>query len=121
MGEREPATRAVDANDLVLPMGSVAATVVASVTGAQRMNRTALTNIAPDIFRKRLLVEGYFRSNMAESVLRDYYRHITRPLSAGNQATSHVYQLDVIAQGQTQWRREGVEVPAGATVIVVVQ
>ena len=30
------------------------------------MNRTALTNIAPDIFRKRLLVEGYFRSDMSE-------------------------------------------------------
>jgi hypothetical protein len=50
---------------------------IASVIGAQRMNRTALTNIAPDIFRKRLLVEGYFRSDMAESVLRDYFRHIT--------------------------------------------
>ena len=41
------------------------------------MNRTALTNIAPDIFRKRLLVEGYFHSEMAESVLRDYFQHIT--------------------------------------------
>ena len=28
----------------------------------------------------RLLVEGYFQSNMAESVLRDYFRHITREL-----------------------------------------
>jgi hypothetical protein len=89
MWDRDPATRAGDANDLVwgspkprkvLPMGSVAATVVASVTGAQRMNRTALTNIAPDIFRKRLLVEGYFQSNMTESVLRDYFRHITSEL-----------------------------------------
>jgi hypothetical protein len=34
------------------------------------VNSTALTNIAPDIFRKRLLVEGYFHSEMAESVLR---------------------------------------------------
>jgi hypothetical protein len=44
------------------------------------MNRTALTNIAPDIFRKRLLVEGYFQNDMAESVLRDYFRHITSVL-----------------------------------------
>jgi hypothetical protein len=44
------------------------------------MNRTALTNIAPNIFRKRLLVEGYFQSDMGESVLRDYFRHITREL-----------------------------------------
>ena len=44
------------------------------------MNRTALTNIAPDIFRKRLLIEGYFRSDMADKVLRDYFQHITREL-----------------------------------------
>jgi hypothetical protein len=44
------------------------------------MNRTALTNIAPDIFRKRLLIEGYFQSDMAEGVLRDYFRHITSEL-----------------------------------------
>jgi S-adenosylmethionine decarboxylase len=44
------------------------------------MNRTALTNIAPDIFRKRLLIEGYFQSDMTESVLRDYFRHITSEL-----------------------------------------
>ena len=44
------------------------------------MNRSPLTNIAPDIFRKRLLVEGYFRSEMAESVLRDYFQHITGAL-----------------------------------------
>ena len=45
------------------------------------MNRTALTNIAPDIFRKRLLVEGYFQSDMAESVLRDYFRHKDRAVA----------------------------------------
>ena len=44
------------------------------------MNRTALTTIAPDIFRKRLLVEGYFQSDMTEGVLRDYFRHITGQL-----------------------------------------
>jgi len=44
------------------------------------MNRTALTNIAPDIFRKRLLIEGYFRSDMADKVLRDYFQHITGEL-----------------------------------------
>ena len=44
------------------------------------MNRTALTNIAPDVFRKRLLIEGYFQRAVVESVLRDYFRHITREL-----------------------------------------
>jgi hypothetical protein len=50
------------------------------MAGTPRVNRTALTSIAPEIFRKRLLVEGYFQSNMAESVLRDYFRHITGEL-----------------------------------------
>ena len=44
------------------------------------MNKTALTNIAPEIFRKRLLIEGYFRSDMGESVLLDYFQQITREL-----------------------------------------
>jgi S-adenosylmethionine decarboxylase len=44
------------------------------------MNRTALTTIAPDIFRKRLLIEGYFQSDMTEDVLREYFRHITGEL-----------------------------------------
>jgi hypothetical protein len=33
------------------------------------MNRTALTSIAPEIFRKRLLVEGYFQSSMGQAAI----------------------------------------------------
>lgn len=44
------------------------------------MNRTALTRIAPDIFRKRLLIEGYFRTEVSADVLRRYFAHITREL-----------------------------------------
>jgi hypothetical protein len=59
------------------PAGRFDGTVVSDArAGAHEMNRTALTNIALDIFRKRLLIEGYFQSDMAESVLRDYFRHI---------------------------------------------
>ncbi len=43
------------------------------------------------------------------------------PLSSGYLATSHTYHLDVIAAGQTVYRRDNVEIPAGATLIVVVQ
>jgi hypothetical protein len=61
--------------------GRFVGTVVSGArAGAHEMNRTALTNIAPDIFRKRLLIEGYFQGDMAESVLRDYFRHITSEL-----------------------------------------
>jgi hypothetical protein len=63
-----------------LPELVIAAVVSGTRAGAHQMNRTALTNIAPDIFRKRLLIEGYFQRDMAESVLRDYFRHITSEL-----------------------------------------
>ena|SRR5687768_4063400 len=44
------------------------------------MNKTPLTNIAPDIFRKRLLVEGYFGADVTEDSLRDYFSQITGKL-----------------------------------------
>lgn len=44
------------------------------------MNTTPLTNIAPEIFRKRLLVEGYFRVEVTEDRLRDYFSRITSGL-----------------------------------------
>lgn len=45
------------------------------------MNRTALTSIAPDIFRKRLLVEGYFGTGVTHETLLGYFEHITRELN----------------------------------------
>ena len=44
------------------------------------MNTTPLTNIAPEIFRKRLLVEGYFGVEVNEDSLRDYFSRITSGL-----------------------------------------
>ncbi len=44
------------------------------------MNQTALTNIAPEIFRKRLLVEGYFAVEVNEDTLRNYFSRITSEL-----------------------------------------
>ena len=44
------------------------------------MNQTALTNIAPEVFRKRLLVEGYFDVEVTEDVLRGYFSRITGEL-----------------------------------------
>lgn len=44
------------------------------------MNRTALTTIAPNIFCKRLLVEGYFDIDITVEVLREYFRHFTQSL-----------------------------------------
>ena len=44
------------------------------------MNTTPLTNIAPEIFRKRLLVEGYFNVEVTEDALRGYFSRITSGL-----------------------------------------
>ena len=44
------------------------------------MNTTPLTNIAPEVFRKRLLVEGYFGVAVTEDSLRDYFSRITAGL-----------------------------------------
>lgn len=44
------------------------------------MNRTPLTTIAPEIFRKRLIVEGYFGAEMGEEPIRDYFTGVTSAL-----------------------------------------
>jgi len=44
------------------------------------MNTIALTNIAPEIFRKRLLIEGYFGVKVTAQTLSDYFSHITSEL-----------------------------------------
>jgi hypothetical protein len=44
------------------------------------MNTTPLTNIAPEVFRKRLLVEGYFSLEVTEDSLRGYFSRITAGL-----------------------------------------
>jgi hypothetical protein len=44
------------------------------------MNRQPLTDIAPQVFRKRLLVEGFFTSTIDEATLERYFEHVTASL-----------------------------------------
>ena len=44
------------------------------------MNTTPLTNIAPEIFRKRLLIEGYFGVEITSETLKQYFAHVTSEL-----------------------------------------
>lgn len=44
------------------------------------MNHTPLTTIAPDIFRKRLLIEGYFGRDVSAETLETYFEHLTGEL-----------------------------------------
>jgi S-adenosylmethionine decarboxylase len=48
--------------------------------GDRTVNKTALTTIAPDIFRKRLIVEGYFRRDVTDETLLAYFEDVTRGL-----------------------------------------
>ena len=52
------------------------------------MNKTPLTTIAPDIFRKRLLVEGYFGSEVTAETLRTYYYAVWESVAHFRQALS---------------------------------
>jgi hypothetical protein len=45
------------------------------------VNKTPLTAIAPEVFRKRLLIEGYFRIEVTAQTVRDYFSQITTRLS----------------------------------------
>ncbi|MGH8177166.1 MAG: hypothetical protein ACREV5_12980 [Steroidobacter sp.] len=45
------------------------------------MHKTALTTIAPDIFRKRLIIEGYFQTEVREETVRAYFEYITGGLA----------------------------------------
>ena len=44
------------------------------------MNTTSLTTIAPEVFRKRLLIEGYFGVKIDSSLLESFFSHITSEL-----------------------------------------
>jgi hypothetical protein len=44
------------------------------------LNKTPLTTIAPEIFRKRLLIEGYFGVEVTAQTVHDYFSHITSQL-----------------------------------------
>ena len=40
-----------------------------------------MKNIAPDIFRKRLLIEGFYRIDVKEETIRRYFQSITSTLN----------------------------------------
>ena len=44
------------------------------------MKRKPLTTIAPEVFRKRLLIEGYYQIDVTSETVSDYFSHITSQL-----------------------------------------
>lgn len=45
------------------------------------MNRKALTSIAPEIYRQRLMVEGHFMVFVFGDTIRDYFHRLTVELA----------------------------------------
>lgn len=45
------------------------------------MNKTALTTIAPEIYRKRLIVEGFFTHDITHETIGDYFELLTTKLN----------------------------------------
>lgn len=45
------------------------------------MNKSRLTTIASDIFRKRLLIEGYYQVDVTAETLRSYFDKLTGDLA----------------------------------------
>ena len=56
------------------------------------MNTTPITTIAPDIFRKRLLIEGYFESEVTAETLKTYFSHITIELGLRTYSEPIIHQ-----------------------------
>ena len=56
------------------------------------MNKIPLTTIAPEVFRKRLLVEGYYGIEVTAETVRNYFSHITTRLNLRTYGDPIVHQ-----------------------------
>lgn len=56
------------------------------------MNKTALTTIAPEIFRKRVIIEGYYRREVDAATLAAYFARITGDLGLRTYADPIIHQ-----------------------------
>ena len=56
------------------------------------MLKTPLTTIAPDIFRKRLIIEGYFQREIDSATLVEFFQHITSTLNLRTYADPVIHQ-----------------------------
>jgi hypothetical protein len=61
-----------------------------------------MTTIAPDIFRKRLLIEGFYTININEQKLVDYFEYITKELSLRTYGEPVVHQTSGVGKEQNQ-------------------
>src|SRR4030095_14901251 len=61
-----------------------------------------LTKIAPDIYRKRLLIEGFFTIDCNEKTLLDFFRTLTGELSLKTYADPIVHTTGGVGKAENQ-------------------
>jgi len=61
-----------------------------------------MTTIAPDIFRKRLLIEGFYSINVNDQKLVDYFAYITKELSLRTYGEPIVHKTSGAGKEQNQ-------------------
>ena len=64
---------------------------------------TALTTIAPEIVRKRLIIEGYFRADVDEESIRSYFARVASALGLRTYGPPIISRTD----GQGKQHNEG--------------
>jgi PKD repeat protein len=108
-------------DDLIVSEGGVSFADEFARMGATVFGGMALGDVPDGFGLPSTTAEGFLLESLDSTATRRPNLATPGPLSAGDQATAHVYHLDIIAAGQTVYRRNNVQIPSGATLIVVVQ
>jgi len=61
-----------------------------------------MKNIAPDIFRKRVLIEGYYNTDVSEDTIKKYFSYITSNLSLRTYGAPIVHATSGIGKESNQ-------------------
>jgi S-adenosylmethionine decarboxylase len=61
-----------------------------------------MKDLAPDILRQRLLIEGYFTGNVDESTIREYFTHITQTLNLRTYGAPIIHGTGATADGTNE-------------------
>jgi hypothetical protein len=90
--------------------------------GASVFGSMAVSGVPDGFGFPSVSVEGYSLDPLDSAMYRySLVRTAARPLSQGFLATLHTYQIDTITPGQTTYGRNGVAIPAGTTLVLVIQ
>jgi len=61
-----------------------------------------MKDLAPDIFRKRLLIEGFFAVNVEEQTIKDFFEHLTNSLSLQTYGAPIIHHTGGVGKDENQ-------------------